>query len=268
MPMPTDTLVWIIASAIIKITYKGRMQAEVKAAQATETAEAESLKRQVVEARMAAMQAQIEPHFLFNTLANVRALVGAGAPQAPAVLDSLIAYLRAAVPRLDEARLRRLSHLRLWRHARRSARPARDAARRDTAEQTDEPELQGVVGHGLPVGAVGRLFHLLPVHHKTAVAPAPVAATVFEVGIAGQIVPGRLERSQGLGRQARPLLHGTRVQHGVSLLLNGGQKPVERHTRRKEMGAHGGSVCGRENHSPTSLPRAVCSGHCLTCTPP
>ncbi|MFY8118056.1 MAG: sensor histidine kinase, partial [Roseateles sp.] len=47
----------VVASAIIKITYKGRIQAEVKAAQATETAEAESLKRQVVEARMAAMQA-------------------------------------------------------------------------------------------------------------------------------------------------------------------------------------------------------------------
>ena len=52
-------LLWIIASAIVKATYKGRIQAEVKAAQATETAEAESLKRQVVEARMAAMQAQV-----------------------------------------------------------------------------------------------------------------------------------------------------------------------------------------------------------------
>jgi hypothetical protein len=56
-------------------TYKGRMQAEVKAAQATETAEAESLKRQVVEARMAAMQAQVEPHFLFNTLASIDHLI-------------------------------------------------------------------------------------------------------------------------------------------------------------------------------------------------
>ena len=55
------TLLWVFASAVLKYTYKGRMQAEVKAAQATETAEAESLKRQVVEARMAAMQAQVEP---------------------------------------------------------------------------------------------------------------------------------------------------------------------------------------------------------------
>ena len=66
---------WIVGSAIIKITSKGRMQAEVKAAQATEMAEAESLKRQVSEARMAAMQAQIEPHFLFNTLASIDHLI-------------------------------------------------------------------------------------------------------------------------------------------------------------------------------------------------
>lgn len=45
---------------------------------------------------------QVEPHFLFNTLANVQPLVQSGAPQAVDVLESLIAYLRAAVPRLQE----------------------------------------------------------------------------------------------------------------------------------------------------------------------
>jgi LytS/YehU family sensor histidine kinase len=39
-------------------------------------------------------------HFLFNTLANVQALVDSGSPQASKVLNSLIAYLRAAVPRM------------------------------------------------------------------------------------------------------------------------------------------------------------------------
>jgi LytS/YehU family sensor histidine kinase len=64
--------------------------------------ERSELERQALDARMRLLQAQVQPHFLFNTLANVRALVRAGSPQAPAVLDSLIAYLRAAVPRLDE----------------------------------------------------------------------------------------------------------------------------------------------------------------------
>ena len=45
----------------------------------------------------------MKPHFLFNTLANVQALVDAGSPRASGVLKSLIAYLRAAVPRLQES---------------------------------------------------------------------------------------------------------------------------------------------------------------------
>ena len=97
------TLLWVAASAIIKFTYKGRMQAEVKAAQATETAEAESLKRQVVEARMAAMQAQVEPHFLFNTLASIDHLIETDPARASVMQKNLIALLRASMPTMREA---------------------------------------------------------------------------------------------------------------------------------------------------------------------
>jgi len=61
-----------------------------------------SLERRAQDARMHLLQAQIQPHFLFNTLANVQALVDTGSPQASRVLAALIAYLRAAVPRLDD----------------------------------------------------------------------------------------------------------------------------------------------------------------------
>jgi LytS/YehU family sensor histidine kinase len=64
--------------------------------------ERSQLERQALDARLRLLQAQVAPHFLFNTLANVQALVDAGSPQAPAVLRSLTAYLRAAVPRLDD----------------------------------------------------------------------------------------------------------------------------------------------------------------------
>jgi signal transduction histidine kinase len=60
------------------------------------------LERKALDSRLRLLQAQVQPHFLFNTLANVRELVVSGSPQAATVLDSLIAYLRAAVPRLDE----------------------------------------------------------------------------------------------------------------------------------------------------------------------
>lgn len=61
-----------------------------------------ALERKASDARVRLLQAQVEPHFLFNTLANVRALVEAGSARAPRVLDSLIAYLRAVVPHLGQ----------------------------------------------------------------------------------------------------------------------------------------------------------------------
>ena len=63
--------------------------------------ERSEFERRVSDARLRLLQAQVEPHFLFNTLANVQALVDSGSPQASKVLNSLIAYLRAAVPRMQ-----------------------------------------------------------------------------------------------------------------------------------------------------------------------
>ncbi|MCH7345127.1 histidine kinase [Pelomonas sp. CA6] len=63
--------------------------------------ERSELERQALDARLRLLQAQVEPHFLFNTLANVRELVESGSAQAAPVLRSLIAYLRAAMPRLQ-----------------------------------------------------------------------------------------------------------------------------------------------------------------------
>jgi hypothetical protein len=64
--------------------------------------ERSELERQALDARLHLLQGQVAPHFLFNTLANVQALVDAGSPHASTVLRSLIAYLRAAVPLLHE----------------------------------------------------------------------------------------------------------------------------------------------------------------------
>ena len=100
--LPELAMLWIAMSIILKITYKGRMQAEVKAAQATETAEAEQLRRQVVEARMAAMQAQVEPHFLFNTLASIDHLIETDPKRASVMQKNLIALLRASMPSMRE----------------------------------------------------------------------------------------------------------------------------------------------------------------------
>jgi signal transduction histidine kinase len=65
--------------------------------------ERSEMARQALDARMRLLSAQVQPHFLFNTLANVQALVETGSPRAPLLLQSLTAYLRAAVPKLDDS---------------------------------------------------------------------------------------------------------------------------------------------------------------------
>ena len=100
--LPQLAFLFILLSAAIKIAYAGRVKAEAKAAQAQEVAEAESLQRQVVEARMAAMQAQVEPHFLFNTLASIDHLIEVDPPRASRMQRNLIALLRASMPAMRE----------------------------------------------------------------------------------------------------------------------------------------------------------------------
>jgi LytS/YehU family sensor histidine kinase len=88
---------WTALAAIVR--QKEAFARDQKLAFALERSE---LERQALDARLHLLQAQIRPHFLFNTLANVQALVDAGSPHASIVLRSLIAYLRAAVPLLHE----------------------------------------------------------------------------------------------------------------------------------------------------------------------
>ena len=53
--------------------------------------------RLATEARLKLLEAQLEPHMLFNTLANLRVLIGLDAPRAQDMLDHIIAYLRATL---------------------------------------------------------------------------------------------------------------------------------------------------------------------------
>jgi LytS/YehU family sensor histidine kinase len=66
-------------------------------------AERNLMSRQVVQAQLKMMQAQVEPHFLFNTLANVRFLQDSDPAGAGTMLDHLIDYLHAALPQMRES---------------------------------------------------------------------------------------------------------------------------------------------------------------------
>ena len=88
---------WIAVAALLR-----QIKDEAKKQALTFDLQRSEYERNALDARLRLLQAQVAPHFLFNTLANVRELVSTGSARAAPVLESLIAYLRAAVPRLNQ----------------------------------------------------------------------------------------------------------------------------------------------------------------------
>jgi hypothetical protein len=60
-------------------------------------ARAEAIERQALQAQLRLLQAQIEPHMLFNTLANLQGLIAIDPERASTMLDHLISFLRATL---------------------------------------------------------------------------------------------------------------------------------------------------------------------------
>jgi sensor histidine kinase YesM len=67
---------------------------KVEELMARENLKVVSREKQLVQAQMRMLQAQIEPHFLFNTLANIQSLIGRAPDKASLMMDDFIAYLR------------------------------------------------------------------------------------------------------------------------------------------------------------------------------
>jgi hypothetical protein len=98
----TFLVLLILTGIIVKIVLGSKKKAETRAQAATATAAEEGLKRQLAEAQLKMMQAQVEPHFLFNTLASVDFLIETDPPRASKMQKNLIAYLRSALPQMRE----------------------------------------------------------------------------------------------------------------------------------------------------------------------
>ncbi len=96
-----EVAVWfILLSAGVKTLAGAKRKAELEAKEATEKADVATLERRLLEARMATLQAQVEPHFLFNTLALIGQLIETDPPQAAKIHQNLIDYLRATLPQM------------------------------------------------------------------------------------------------------------------------------------------------------------------------
>ena len=97
---PEPALWFVFISFGVKILAGGKHKAEVEARQAGVKANVANLEKQLAQAQMAALQAQVEPHFLFNTLALIGQLIETDPPEAARVHAHLIDYLRATLPQL------------------------------------------------------------------------------------------------------------------------------------------------------------------------
>jgi len=92
---------WIGSGAILVAGYVFYLRAQSADADAR-TAELRrgALETQQLATRLRLLQAQVEPHFLFNTLSNVRRLCQTDASAGRAMLGQLTRYLRAALPKM------------------------------------------------------------------------------------------------------------------------------------------------------------------------
>jgi sensor histidine kinase YesM len=93
----TFALAFLI-SLLLGFTWRARMNAYIRDAMiAKEQARLQEIEKQAAQANLRALQAQIEPHFLFNTLANVTGLIHTQPDKAKQMLEQFIAYLRATL---------------------------------------------------------------------------------------------------------------------------------------------------------------------------
>ena len=90
----------VLASLLIGVAQMRLREARQRALRLEAETQRERLERQGVQAELKLLQAQVEPHFLFNTLSNLRYLVQTRSDDALPMLDHLIHYLRTALPEM------------------------------------------------------------------------------------------------------------------------------------------------------------------------
>jgi MFS family permease len=89
-----------LAAILMGVAHLRLREATQKTARLQAEADRERLERQGTQAELKLLQAQVEPHFLFNTLSNLRYLVQTGSADAVPMLDHLIHYLRSSLPEM------------------------------------------------------------------------------------------------------------------------------------------------------------------------
>ena len=95
----TAMLAFWLAGGAALWTWRREHEGLQALARERELTRAEAARREA-ELRLSVLAAQVEPHFLFNTLAGVRSAIATDPARASEMVDRLVDYLRAAIPRL------------------------------------------------------------------------------------------------------------------------------------------------------------------------
>ena len=110
-PPSLDTMITVLstlAAVLFTLRFGGgkdlwmffRQRRKLEEALLQQEVERVNAARNEAELRLSVLMAQIEPHFLFNTLAGVRSAVVSEPQRATAIVDHLVEYLRATIPQL------------------------------------------------------------------------------------------------------------------------------------------------------------------------
>ncbi len=91
----------LAVGTVLMVGYARRKHLEMRLAAATLSAERDATERALSQARLAVLQAQIKPHFLFNTLAALQHWVDTQDPRAPELLRALTGFLRKSTDQLN-----------------------------------------------------------------------------------------------------------------------------------------------------------------------
>lgn len=223
--------VFFWGSIAIKILAGGKRKADLAANAATTRADVEALERRLLEAQMAALQAQIEPHFLFNTLALIGQLIDTNSPQAASIHAALIQYLRAAMPQMRQKGSGKLGQQVELSRAYLKIMQARMGDRLsisvDMASELTDAEfpsmmlqtlVENSIKHGLEPKLTGGHIHI----------QAQVVANELQVDVSDDGVGFDMHADDGIGlsniRERLNMLYGAKAQLIIEIPQEGGTK--------------------------------------------
>ena len=228
---PEQTGAFIVLSLGLKVLAGGKRRAELEARDATTHADEEGLERRLVEARMAALQAQVEPHFLFNTLALIGQLIETDPPQAARIHQNLIDYLRATLPQMRARGAgtlgRQIEMSRAYLAIMQARMRARLAVSIDVPDEMQSATfpvmmlqilIENAIKHGLEPKIAGGRIDIR----------ASVEGQVLQVDVLDDGIGFNVHAGDGLGlanvRERLRILYGNRAQLVIEAPLTGGTR--------------------------------------------